>query len=153
MTWTYDSTITTNRDKVRLLIGDVDVTNPLVSDEELCFLEGENDSSIYDTAVAAIDVAIALLARKPESKSVGPLSLSYASRIRNLEAARARIEDMVRQRTGVPTPYAGGISRSDKITNETGDDVDKEFRLGQMDAPGGLLGDDLTSINDRDRWD
>lgn len=153
MTWTYDSTVSTNRDKVRLLIGDVDSANPLVSDEELCFLEGENDASIYDTAVAAIDVAIALLARKPESKSVGPLSLSYANRIKNLEATRARIDAMLQARQGVPTPYAGGISRADKETNETGDDADKEFRLGQMDAPGGLLSDDLTSLHDRDRWD
>lgn len=150
MAWTYDSTLTTDRDKVRLLIGDYDVNDPLLSDEELCFLQGEN-TDIYSTAVAAIDVAIAAIARKPESKSVGPLSLSYANRVRSLEAARTRIEKMKDERTGVPVNlWAGGISRSDKITGET-DETTKEFRLGQMDTPAGRTVDDLTSIRDRDR--
>ncbi len=153
MTWTNDSTISTNRDKVRVLIGDYDSTNPLLSDEELCFLEGEfggTDTSIYETAVAAIDIAIAGLARKPESKSVGPLSLSYANRIRNLQAARARIEEMVRERSGAPINlYAGGIRRSDKIANQT-EESTRSFRLGQMDTPGGMDNDDTTSLTDID---
>ncbi len=154
MTWTYDATLATNRDKVRVLIGDYDSTNPLLSDEELCFLEtefGGVDTSIYETAVAALDVAIAGLARKAESKSVGPLTLSYANRISNLQAAWVRIEEMVKERTGAPiNVYAGGISRSDKIANET-EDSTKSFRLGQMDTPGGMdANDDTTRPTDID---
>lgn len=149
MAWTYDSTLSTDRDKIRVLIGDYDSNDPMLSDEEIAFMQAEN-GDIYSTAAACIDIAIAALARKPESKSVGPLSLSYAGRIRNLEAARTRIKKMKDDRAGVPIPYAGGISRDDKIAVEQAGDRTNDFAIGQMDAPGGMNGDDLTDITDRD---
>lgn len=155
MTFTYDGAIATNRDKVRLLIQDTDSDDPLFTDEELCFLEGEHGSAtdIYSTALAAIDIAVVGLTRKAESKSVGPLSLSYGDRARRLSEARERIEALKRRKTGAPTPYAGGISVADKEIDEANSDINKGFRIGQMDNPGGLEPDsDLTSLRDIERF-
>ena len=156
MTWTYsppDGTGDTNRDKVRLLIGDTNTSDQLLSDEELCFLQTEFGSAtdIYSTALAAIDVIIAELARKPDSKSVGPLSLSYASRIANLERARKRIEVLSMKKGGAPTPYAGGISIADKEIDENDDDVTQHHvQVGGFDNPGGASDRDHTRLRDRD---
>lgn len=151
MTFTYDIEHGHNRDKVRLLIGDTSESSMLLSDEELCFLETEFGSAtdIYTTALAAIDMALVSLARKAESKTVGPLTLSYASRQKNLETARARIEKLASARVGAPTPYAGGISFADKEIDEADDDVNKGFRIGGMDNPGGAQEDVWTDLHDR----
>jgi hypothetical protein len=139
MTFTYDLDLETNRDKVRLLIGDNEEGSALLADEELCFLESEFGATddIYGTALAAIEMALTKLAGKAESKSVGPLTLSYANRQRNLDATRVRIEKYLFERAGAPTPYAGGISRDDKAIDEENPDIDKGFRVGMMDNPGG----------------
>lgn len=151
MTWTYVPDFTLNRDKVRLLIGDTDTNNQLLTDEELCFLESEFGSAtnVYSTALAAIDVAMVEVARKASSKSVGPLSISYSNRMSDLSAARARIAALVTRKAS-PTPYAGGISVADKDANESDDDnVAHSFRIGMFDG-GGADDADLTKTRDRD---
>lgn len=154
MTFTYASPPVTNRDKVRLLLGDTVESKSILSDEELCFLEEEFGSAtdIYSTALAGIDVAMVNLARAASSKSVGPLSLSYASRVKDLESARKRIEMLAMRKTGVPTPYAGGISQADKKVDEADEDVNHgHFGVGMFDNPSAADDRDLTSIRDRDR--
>lgn len=150
--WTYNTDLQTNRDRVRLLIGDVDESDQLLQDEELCFLEGEFGPDIYSTALAAIDVALVELARRADSKSVGPLSVSYASRVQNLERARERIERLAMSKSGVPIPYAGGLSISDKLIDESNTDlVAPSFAKGGFDNPGAGDERDLTTVRDRTR--
>lgn len=154
MTFTYSESLATNRDKVRLLIQDTESSGALFSDEELCFLESEHGSAtdIYPTALAAIDLAIVSLSRKAQSKSVGGLSINYGDRARSLTYARERIEILMRRKSGAPTPYAGGISVSDKTVDENDDDISRHFRVGQMDNPGGATDADLTDLRDIDRF-
>jgi hypothetical protein len=155
MTWTYvppDGSGDLNRDKVRLLIGDTNTNDQLLSDEELCFLEVEFGSAtdIYSTALAAIDLIIVELSRKPTSKSVGPLSLSYADRLFQMGKARARVQALA-MRKAAPTPYAGGTSVADKEIDEGDDDVPGHWaQIGGFDNPGASDERDLTDVRDRD---
>ncbi len=151
MAWTYATTLATNRDKVRLLIGDTNTNAQLLQDEELCFAESEFGPNIYATALAALDFAIVELSRSAESKSVGPLSLNYGDRAARLTAARARVEALAMKKAGVPIPYAGGISVADKEIDEADDDVvGHHFQVGGFDNPGAADDRDLTRIRDRD---
>lgn len=153
MTFSYDPAVSTNRDKVRVLIGDTNSGDPMFSDEELCFFEAEFGPSIYGVALAAVDAGIAKYSRTASTKSVGPLSLSYAFRVQNLQAARASITTLA-LKGAAPTPYVGGIRQSDKEIDEADEDINTgSFKKGGFDNPGAADDDDMTRIADRQRWD
>ena len=76
MTWTYVGPATSDRDKVRFLIQDVETTRQLLSDEEIAYLLTEW-SDIYEAAANAAEILGAKFANKADySKSVGDLSLN-----------------------------------------------------------------------------
>lgn len=151
MTWSYNPILSTDRDQVRFLIGDTDTNDQLLQNEEIDFVLTEF-TDVYQAALMALDVGIAALSRQATSKSVGPLSVSYASRIADMEKARKRIEVLAAKKGAAPTPYAGGISLADKETDEDDTDIERQFRVGMFDVPGGLDPDsDLTTTRDRDR--
>jgi hypothetical protein len=150
VTFSYDPNVSTNRDKVRVLLGDTVATNAMFSDEELCFFETEFGPSIYGTTLAAIEAGIAKYSRAATSKSVGPLSISYADRVRNLERARDSIK-VLAMKGASPIPYVGGIRKSDKETDENDEDmVGGWARKGGFDNPGAADQDDMTQLVDRD---
>jgi hypothetical protein len=55
MTWTYVGPATSDRDKVRFLIQDVETTRQLLSDEEIAWLLTEW-ADVYDAAANAAEV-------------------------------------------------------------------------------------------------
>lgn len=76
MTWTYVGPATSDRDKVRFLIQDVETTRQLMSDEEINWLISEW-GDVYEAAANAADALAAKFTGKADySKSVGDLSLN-----------------------------------------------------------------------------
>lgn len=148
MTFTYEPGGSTNRDKVRLLLGENVEASSKLSDEELCFIEAEFGPDIYATALAGVDFLIAAYAALADHKSVGPLSLSYANRIKNLQMKKAAITALAIKK-GAPMPYAGGISKADKAIDEANPDLFHAVRVGGMDNPGGATEWDQTRSRDR----
>jgi len=79
MSWTYSANPSTSaKDAVRYLIGDTDIDNPIIQDEEIYFNLNEVGGEIYR---AASNTCFNLAARftgeaQSTSKSVGGLSLS-----------------------------------------------------------------------------
>jgi len=59
----YDKTLPTDRDKVRLLIGDTNNDVLLMEDEEIEFLLTNNNSALYLTAADACEIIAAKFAR------------------------------------------------------------------------------------------
>jgi hypothetical protein len=94
-TWTYSSDFTTTRDQIRVMVGDVDSTDPLLNDSEIAqayALEG----SVLDGAILAAQWAAAKMARDPDTNFDG-ISTKRSQRhammlqtITRLEARRAR---------------------------------------------------------------
>lgn len=134
-----------SRDAVRLLIGDTVDTKAVFQDEELDWFLTQN-TNIYFAAALAADAAAARFSGSESSgsvktKTVGSLSISYADTERIAEYRTLGRE--LRYRGAINAswqPYAGGISISDKKTNEQDTDWDRgAFARGMHDYPGSDL--------------
>lgn len=121
-----------DKDTVRLLVGDTDETKRQLHDEEIAWFLAQN-SSVYVAASEAAKAIAALYARQVD-KEVGDLSISASQRQKHyLDLAK-----QLRSRAALSVaPYAGGISRSDKQSVESNTDrVRPAFERGQWDSPG-----------------
>lgn len=88
MTATYDPTLPTNRDHVRLLIGDVDTTSPQLSDEEITALLSAETSTgaalkyfCAATALEMLGVRWAASGQGVEEIAIGRLKIVEGSGI------------------------------------------------------------------------
>ena len=57
MTWTYNASVSTDRDKIRLLIGDTDTNDQLLSDEEIDFVITQQPNVYYSAAQCCETIA------------------------------------------------------------------------------------------------
>lgn len=129
-------------DRVRFLIGDTVVASPELSDYEVDYL-----LSLYpdDPLSAAARAAEALAGKyaKAVDKSVGNLRISNSQKAEGYRKLAAQLWRQATRGTFVPgsvvAPWAGGISRSDKLARERDTDrVRPAFRRRLMEYPGGL---------------
>lgn len=122
MTWTYNpAALSANtKDQVRLLVGDTEVNDPLLQDEEITYIL-TLESGVQYAASRACETIAALFGRKVTT-AVGDLKVSQEKKYEHyLELAadlrrRAAMNDMM--------PYAGGISIADKQNQEL--DTDRQ---------------------------
>ena len=133
MTWTYGGDPgSSDRDAVRLQIGDTDTTDQQLTDEEIDYFLDQEDS-VLDAALAAVRAILALYARLVD-KSVGDLRQSYSQRLAAYQALEARLK---KQTVVYGAPVAGGISQARKDTVEEDDDrVAPAFARDQFSHPG-----------------
>jgi len=138
--WTYtNDPENVQLDALRLAIGDLDGSDPQLTDEELNYYLTEEGSTIK-AAIAAVQGLIALYARKVD-KSVGDLRLNYSQRLTSYEKLLKQLQ--TKGITGV-APVAGGISKARKATvEEDTDRVAPAFRRDQFAHPGTKTSDDL----------
>ena len=123
-------------DEVRLLIGDNDESNEILSDEEISYYIVRRGAGLP----AALGCAYALQAKfsKLADETAGDVEVKWSQRAR--EAARLA-ESLQRQLSGsdasaIPSGvYAGGISISDmESRNANTDRVVGRFSIGSMDS-------------------
>lgn len=133
MAFTYrDDPENVARDAVRLLIGDTDSSDPLLSDAEIAFYLSENGSNNYRAGSEACKAIAAKLARLPDF-SAGSV------RITNRRDEFLKLADTLSRRaiTTTVAPYAGGISKTDKQTGEENTDrVEPFFTRNDFVQPG-----------------
>ena len=142
MTWTYTSSsgVSTDRDKIRLLIGDVSSSAAKTfNDEELTFF-GDEGGNVYGGAAIACEAFAAYYADQV-SKSVGSLRIDLSNRhdhfIKQANEFQTRAAS---GSVGTPQLYAGGLSISDKDTVEADTDrVQPDFYRGQDDFPNTII--------------
>jgi len=76
MAFTYVDTVSTNRDKVRFLIGDTISAEAHYTDDEIAFLLSTH-TTVFDAAIAAAELLAGRYAHRSNySRSVGDLSIS-----------------------------------------------------------------------------
>ena len=139
MTWTYSGNPSSSAvDAIRFLIGDTDSTDPLLSNEEISWVNLEQTGSatstadLYTSAYYACQAIGAKLSRLAD-KSIGDLSVSLSQKA---VAFRELAKDLQAHanRQSAPIPYAGGLTYSDKeIDTENYDSVRPYFRSGQFE--------------------
>lgn len=122
MAWTYSESCVTATDKVRLLSGDTNRNDKLISDEEIAFAL-VSDSNVYKAAAIVCRAIAAKLRRRP-SLTPTPGSISLDSQAQAKGFLELAIElDKQAVLSGGADFSAGGISREGK--NENVDDPDR----------------------------
>lgn len=126
MTWTWGADTTVQLDRVRILVGDTDENDPLISDEEIgLYLTGgywEQDSDYLAAARVATAIA-AKFARRPDSLSAGGTSVSWSQLADRYRTLATELADLASTESGFSAaPFAGGISQSDVLAREADTD-------------------------------
>lgn len=131
MTWTYGGDPAGSiLDALRFLLGDTDEDDQQLSDEELNYLLTENDDSVTAAGLSACRRMIAKYSRYVDQKT-GDIDTKYSQRLGHYRTLLAMIREGL-----IPTPYAGGISKSDMEAVQ--DDEDRQggqFAVGMQDYP------------------
>lgn len=118
-------------DAVRFLIGDTDPTIPLMQDEEIQWLIGEN-VGIYAAAAQAAGQLSARFSRQAGSKRLGDLSVTFTTRAKEFLALSKSLTMQAMRSDLVPMPYAGGISEADKLIDAQDPDIVKRLRVSPV---------------------
>lgn len=134
MAWSYDSAVPTDKDKVRLLIGDTNTADQQLQNEEITYFL----SVRADIYLAAADSAKAIGARYARQADTSNLSLSISASQR--AEAYAKLAVALEARAGALSAadmFVGGTKISEKITRASDpDEVQPNFEVGQDDLPG-----------------
>lgn len=115
MSWSYDPTLLTDKDKVRLLVKDTVETAQLVEDEAILFLLEEEGQSLYRAAAAACRTISLHFAR--QASLIDKESGLHDDMQKKADAYRSMADEYEQKggRSGL-TVFAGGISLGDKET-------------------------------------
>lgn len=133
MSWSYDPTLSTDKDKVRLAIGDTDTNNQRFSDEEITATLTNSDSVLE--AAAALAESLAARYATMVSISVDGLSKSNSDLSRNFALLAQRLRARATQEAaGLGNPVIAGVSTSDMLSvDQNVDRVPSQFKMGQFD--------------------
>ena len=142
MTWTYGGDPSSNaRDAIRFLVGDTDTNDQLLNDEEIAWVNNQVTGS--DTATTALYeaawrsmVAIASKFSRLADQAVGDLKVDLFQKATNARAQADQLKALALREGNVPTPYAGGITVSDKdIDRDNSNMIQPSFARGQFRDP------------------
>jgi hypothetical protein len=133
MTWSYNPSdlSSSQKDQIRMLIGDTNASTPQLQDEEIAYLATLRPN-IYG---AASDCCRALAAKysSMSTESAGDSKITYSD-ISKAYARQAIAFASTAAAGGAGLPYAGGISQNDKQTQESDTDrVSPQFQIGMED--------------------
>ncbi len=133
MAWTYGGDPSANaRDAIRFLVGDTDTNDQQLNDAEIGWINNQvtgSDSAttaLYESAYRAC-IAIASKYSRLASQAVGDLKVDLHQKAENTRAQAKMLKDLASREGGVPTPYAGGITYSDKKIDQDDTNVVPEF--------------------------
>lgn len=141
MTWTYlgfpeDNT----KDEVRFLINDTRSTDQLLQDEEIYYLLRYWPNPLRAAAMAC-DTLASRYTRNAIDKKVGDLALDFRTRGKMYMDLAGKFWTLSKEFRGSPQVFAGGISISQKRTEEQNSDrVVPEFYRRMNDFYGTIIG-------------
>jgi hypothetical protein len=140
MAFTYD--VTTDRGKVRLLIGDTDSNNALLQDDEIDFFLTDY-SGVYMAASAAAMAIAGKFARLADT-TVEEVSKSYSQQQAQYNKLSSRLEaKALKVANNIPNAAITGISRDNIRDNlQKEDRVREQFYTGKFDNPPNTYEDD-----------
>ena len=97
MTATYD--LTNNIGKVRLIVGDTDITNAIFTDAEISYFLTKNSDNVNLAAADVLEAWAAKYGAAPDNEKIGDYSYSQTA-ISKMMALAKRLRD-----TDSSTPY------------------------------------------------
>lgn len=117
-------------DAVRFLVGDTDALDPVLQDGEIQYLLNEYGAPL-NAAIQACETIVARFSRLVDEK-VGQVDVKFSQKAKQYTDMAA----LLRQRLALndTTPYAGGLSQSDKRANDANSDrVRPDFTKHMME--------------------
>lgn len=144
MTYTYDpldlvtSTPTGRLNVVRLLVGDNNLNDQQMQDEEIYFALSENNNNVYFSASFCARLLASKYARMVNTQLDGALEAEYSDRIKQYTLLSIQLSELGKRVGGKSIGVsAGGIFKTDvNAANQNADRVKPEFIIGQFDNPG-----------------
>jgi hypothetical protein len=133
--WTYDATAiaTSSLYQTRRLLGDVIKEDPQLTDEEINYFLTLR-SSVHGAAAEAARSLAAQYSRKVDVTSPGPIQTRYSTQAESYAKLAVTLDQASRDRGAGITPFAGGISISDKQNRQQDTDrVQPAFNIGFTD--------------------
>lgn len=128
MTWTYNTALTANKDKVRFLVGDTDQTDQLVQDEEIAFTL-TSEGNVFSAAALVAETLSGKFSNAVD-KSIGDLKLKLGQRSERFAELAKSLRRRVSLNVGFTT--AGAESRSSKDVDEADFDLVGPFFTRDM---------------------
>lgn len=132
MSWNYSfNPENSAKDEVRFLIGDTNIKDQLLQDEEIQYLLKKHNNYPLNAAIRACEAVISKFSRLAD-ETVGSVSKSFSQKAQSY----FKTMEMLRTRVALEgaRPYAGGISVSDKQTNTQNEDlVNPDFKKHQFE--------------------
>ena len=135
MAWTYGADpANSNRDAVRLLIGDTDTTDQQLQDSEIEYFLGlfgvTGDGRVVPAAIRSCEALAAKFARQVDTTNQG-LSVGASKRS---EHYRKLADDLRDLETSVAEVFLGGNTYTEaKLMDDNTDLIPPSFRRGQDD--------------------
>lgn len=117
MAWTYDSSLATNKDRVRFLIGDTDTTDQQLQDGEITWVLTR--VGCIEKAAAKCCRALAAKYSRQADSTVGDLAVKKSQRA----AAYLELAIQLEQDSPDGAVYVGGVNVSEKQTYEGDTDL------------------------------
>ena len=140
MTWSFSDSLATDRDKVRLKIGDTDTDDQLLSNETIDALLDIR----ADVILCSIDACRAILAKLARDIDRSAAGMS-GSRSQKTQHYKDILANLVKESGGETRVKVGGISKDDNDTLNDDSDFEKPtFTVGMNDrvnSSGGSNGD------------
>lgn len=123
------------RDAVRLLVGDIDSSDPLLGDDEIEWFIAEFPESHYWAAAMACETIASHFAREV-SVSADGISFSGDQIGRNFFHRAEALRKMHRNKNRYGLPYVGGISWKERLkADQDSDKIPTHFRSHMHDHP------------------
>lgn len=132
MAWTYSSALSTNRDRVRFLIGDTDTNDQQLQDSEIDWVLTQ-EGNVYLAAAKSCQALAAKYSRQADSE-VGDLAVKKSQRAKAYFdlAKKYKAEGII----DAPV-FAASLSVADKQTYEQDTDIPApKFFIDMQEFPG-----------------
>lgn len=136
MTWTYDPSISTDTDEVRLLIGDTDTTDQLLQNEEIGFFLTQASDVVLDAAARSARAIAGQFARRVDSSVESVRSAASQKKKHYTEMAAMYEGQLATKGAGLGIPIVGGISKDTmRDVREDTDRVEPKFEMDKYANP------------------
>jgi len=135
MTWTYNTALTTDRDKIRLLIGDTTSNDQLLSDEEITFIITQQPNAYYAAAQACEMIAGKF--GRDVSTTLEGMSIAKRQRFENYIQLAEQLRVMA-MRTTPSQPFNAAQTKTNRDAYshiQDSDLVEPNFQLEMHDNP------------------
>lgn len=139
MAWTYSGDPDSSAlDGIRFLIGDTDTNDQLLANEEITWMNSQvsgsttSTDSLYTVAYRCM-ITIASKFSRLADQAVGDMRVSMSQKARGAREQAKELKVLAQSEGGTPTPYAGGLTISDKeLDLDNSDLVKPSFSQGQF---------------------